>query len=83
MSEEEKKELTKKMYLEVHDIFKDEIQDLKEYLKDNFVCAIHCMERTAETDRKFLYVYFGLFVVGMIAGADKLLPILAKMIVGV
>ena len=81
MSDEEKKELTKKMYLEVKDIFKEKIDELKEYLQENFVCAKHCMLRTSATDKKFLYVYFGLFVVGMIAGADKLLPLLAKFIV--
>ena len=83
MSEEEKKELTKKMYLEVHDIFKEEMQDLKEYLRDNFVYAKHCIGRTATTDKKFLYLYFGLFVIGAIAGADQLLPMIVKIIVGV
>ena len=83
MSEEEKRNLTKAMYLEVQAIFKEEMAELKEYLAERFVCSNHCQAREANIDKKFMWVFFGLTAVGFIAGADKILPILARVIVGV
>lgn len=83
MSEEEKRNLTKAMYLEVQAIFKGEMAELKDYLQQRFVCSSHCKDREANIDKKFMWVFFGLTAVGAIAGADKILPLLAKVIVGV
>ena len=83
MSEEEKRNLTKAMYLEVQQIFKEEFAELKDYLQERFVCSKHCQDREANIDKKFMWVFFGLVAIGVISGSDKILPLLAKAIVGV
>jgi hypothetical protein len=80
MSDQEKDELTKKAYLEVQKIFKDEFASMKDWMQENFVCSKHCSNREANIDRKFIYVFFGLIVVGSIAGVDNLIPLVMKAI---
>ena len=80
MSEEERKNLTKEMYLEMQKFFKDEFAEVKDWMKENFVCARHCQYRQSKVDKQFMFMIGGLIVVGAIAGVDNLIPLALRMI---
>jgi hypothetical protein len=78
MSEEEKRELTKNAYIEMSKYVKDEFAEMKDWLKENFVYSKHCITRENKIDQKFIYVFFGLIIVGAIAGIDNLIPMVLR-----
>ena len=80
MSEEEKKQLTKEAYIEMARYVKDELEEMRDWLQSNFVCATHCLGRENRINQKFLLVLFGIVIVGAIAGIDNILPIILRVI---
>jgi len=83
MSEEERQELSKKMYLEVKQIFECEMLKMRDWMREVFVCSTHCQEREKKIDRSFFYVYILLITIGFSIGIEKLLPLIIKGAVGV
>lgn len=81
MTDDEKAKLTKEAYLEMTQFVKKEIDELKNFLENNFVKQNFCILQESKISQRLTIITFGLILVGTIAGIDRIYPIIMKLVV--